>query len=395
VICYIWARIVIAQYLIFRSRHLIVARGLTMIITYIHSNHPIDSFRVQLRCRNFADAINRVGWHCANVLDLDSFIQNTPEAHQKCSESDLLVIHRYLYGPVLQAIEYWKARGKKVILDFDQAINHLTSDIPCHSFWLRKKPLEEPSTREAPLGMPVDSTPLEQFKWGLGLIDAAIVSSTRLLMDWTPFTEVYEIPDYLNTDQYPAFKQVHEDEIWVGTTHAARFDSLKHSGLLNALEKVCWRRPQVKLVLSESQCEAGSLLNIPLSQVVTYPPDSFEAWADILLKLDIGLIPIYSDYDLRFGRINPLEFMISKIPWVASDQPCFRELSRYGKLIQNSSSAWEVVILKMVDNIDVIRKRVLGEPFLFALSQDVNENIDKVLRLYSHILNQTQRSGAR
>lgn len=366
-----------------------------MIVTYIHSHDPIDNFRVQLRCRNFADAINRIGWHCANLLSLDSFIQNTPESHQMCDESDLLVIHRYLYGPVLQAIEYWKARGKTIILDFDQAINHLTSDIPCYSFWLRKKPFEELSQGEVPPGMPVDSTPLQQFQWGLRLIDAAIVSSTRLLMDWSPFTEVYEVPDYLNTDQYPAFKQVHENEIWVGMPHNTRFDSLKNSGLLNALEKVSESRPQVKLVLSESQCEAGRLLNLPLTQVVTYPPDSFESWGDILLKLDIGLIPIYSDYDLRFGRIHPLEFMISKTPWVASDQPCFRELARYGKLVQNSSSAWEVVILKIVDNIDIVRKRAGGEPFLFALSQDINENIDKVLRLYTHILNQTRRSGAR
>jgi hypothetical protein len=366
-----------------------------MIITYIHSNHPSDKLRVQLRCRNFADAINRIGWHCANVLDLDSFIKNTPESRQQCNESDLLVIHRYLYGPVLQAVEYWKARDKKIVLDFDQAINHLTSDLPCYSFWLKKKAGEEDTPREVFPGMSLDSTPWEQFKWGLGLIDAAIVSSTRLLMDWSPFTEVYEVPDYLNTDQYPASKQTHENEIWVGLANATRFESLKNSGLLNALEKVCQNLSQVKLILSEAQCEAGSPLNIPRSQVLTYASNSFEEWADILLKLDIGFVPAYGDYDLRQGRINPLEFMISKTPWVASDQPCFRELQRYGRLVLNVSSAWEVVILKMVDNMETIRRRAGGEPFLFALSQDVHENIDKVLRLYTHILNQTRRSGAR
>jgi len=87
--------------------------------------------------------------------------------------------------------------------------------------------------------------------------------------------------------------------------------------------------------------------------------------------------------------------MISKTPWIASDQPCFRELSRYGKLVQNACSAWEVVMLKIIDNIDIMQKRAAGEPFLFALSQDVNENIDKVLRLYTHILSQTQLLDAR
>jgi len=366
-----------------------------MIVTYIHSNHSEDQFRVQLRCRNFADAINRIGWHGANLLDLDSFIQNTLEARQLCDGSDLLVVHRYLYGPVLHAIEYWKARDQKVIVDFDQAIDCLTPEIPGYSFWLKGKPFEPGPMGQLCSGNQTNSTPLEQFKWGLGLIDAAIVSSTRLVIDWSSFTEVYEVPDYLNTDQYPASRQPHENEIWVGVANNTRIASMKNTGLLSALENVCRNRPQVKLVLCDSEYEAGRLMNIPSSQVVVYPSNIFEQWADILLKLDIGLVPLHGDYDLRRGRINLLEFMISKTPWIASNQPCFRELSRYGKLVQNSVSDWESALMKAVDNIDIMQKRATGEPFLFALSQDVNENIDKVLKLYTHILAQPQRSGAR
>jgi hypothetical protein len=365
-----------------------------MIITYVHSNRPEDHFRVQLRCRNFADAINRIGWHSANLLDLSSFIQGTPEAHRLCSGSDLLVIHRYLYGPVLQAIEYWKARDKKVIVDFDQAINFLTADIPGHAFWLEGVAAENTAKGEQGQGCLIDSTPMEQFKWGLGLIDAAIVPSTQLAIDWSPFTEVYEIPDYLNTDQYPAFKQLHENEVWIGMANHTRIASIKNSGLSNALEHICQTHPQVKLVVSRLDCEAGKSLNVDPTQIIVYPPNSFEEWADILLKLDIGLVPIHGDYDLRLGRINLLEFMISKTPWIASNQPCFRELSRYGKLVQNSSANWEAAIIRIVENIDIVRNRAAGEPFLFALSQDVNENIDKVLKLFTGILNQTQRSGA-
>ena len=366
-----------------------------MIVTYIHSNHPVDQSRVQSRCRNLAYVINRSGYHCAHLLDLDSFVQDTPEARQVCDESDLLIIHRYLYGPVIRAVEHWKARDKKIIVEFDQAVNYLTSDIPSSSFWLNEKSGEADPQGGKHQGSVVDPIPLEQFKWGLSLVDAAIVSSTRLVIDWLPFTEVYEVPDYLNTDQYPAFKKANENEIWIGMANHTRFSSIKNSGLLKALENVCRSRPQVKLLLPDWEYKAGRKLDLPQSQVVTYSSDSVEEWADILLKLDLGLIPIHGEYDLRLGRIHPLEFMISKTPWIASDQPCFRELSRYGKLVQNAGSAWEVLILKLMDNIDIMKKRAAGEPFLFALSQDINENIDKVLRLYTHILSQTQRSGAR
>jgi glycosyltransferase involved in cell wall biosynthesis len=212
------------------------------------------------------------------------------------------------------------------------------------------------------------------------------------LIDWSPFTEIYEIPDYLNTDQYPAFKQVHENEIWVGMADHARPASIKNSGLLKALENVCQSHPQVKLVLPDREYQTG--LTIDPSQLVLYPANIFEEWADILLKLDVGVIPIHGDYDLRLGRIHLLEFMISKTPWIASNQPCFRELSRYGKLVQNSASEWESAVMKAVDNIDIGQKRAKGEPFLFALSQDIHENIDKVLKLYTHILAQPQRSVA-
>jgi hypothetical protein len=207
------------------------------------------------------------------------------------------------------------------------------------------------------------------------------------VVDWSQYAHVHEIPDYLNTDQYPGFKQVHENEVWIGLGNSTRIASVKESGLLKALENVCRQRAHIKLAVCDMGDQKEKSLNIQPSQLINYLPNSFEEWADILLHLDIGLLPICGDYDLRLGRINLLEFMISKIPWLASHQLSFPELSRYGRLVQNSSEAWEAAVLKAVDNIDVLQKKASGEPFLFALSQDVNENIDKVLKLFTYILN--------
>ena len=358
-----------------------------MIITYVYSNNPADALRVQLRCRNFSDAINRIGWHSANLLDLESFIQNTPETQAICEGSDLLVIHRYLYGPVLPAIEYWKARDKKVIVDFDQAINYLTPDIPIHSFWLQAEPFQQHVEGTHVAAKPMESSPLEQFKWGLGLIDAAVVSSMRLVVDWSPFTDVYEIPDYLNTDQYPAYKLSEENRIRIGIANAARSSSIKNSGLSTALNNICQSHPNVKLILCGQDEPVQSFLDVPSDQLVTYSSGLFEDWVALLHNMDLGLIPIYGDYDLRLSRINLLEFMISKTPWIASSQPAFREFSRYGRLVQNSAESWEAAILKSMDALNSLQAWASGEPFLFALSQDVNENIDKVVKLFTYILN--------
>jgi hypothetical protein len=359
-----------------------------MNITYIHSNSARDALRVQLRCRNFADAINRIGWHSANLLDIDAFIQNTPDAQRICAASDLLIIHRYLYGPILQTVEYWKARDKKVIVDFDQAINYLTPDISSHSFWVDGKPLAGSVHAGGAQAQQVriEPVPLEQFKWGLSLIDAAVVSSMRLVVDWSPFANVYEIPDYLNTDQYTAYKQARE-KIWIGLANGARITSIKNSGLLRALENVCLKYPQAQVVMIGPD-NGMPLLNIDPSQILFQSSSLFDEWVNILMKLNLGLVPVYGDYDLRLGRINLLEFMVSKTPWIASNQPAFREFSRLGRLVANTTDAWETAILKVIDNLDDLQLWAAGEPFLFALSQDVNENIDKVLKLFTYILNQ-------
>jgi hypothetical protein len=360
----------------------------SVIVTYVYSDCSEDQFRVQLRCRNFADAINRVGWHTANVLDLNSFIQNTPEAQKLCAGSDLIVVHRYLYGPVLRAVQYWKARDKKVVVDFDQAINYLTPEFPSYPFWIEGVPLEECATGNKKHEGNIDPIPLEQFKWGLGLVDAAIVPSSRLADDWAKYTNVFELPDYLNTDQYPALNQDHESETWIGLCNNTKSYNLDSSGLLRALENICREHPQVKLVLGDMELARTGKLDIPPAQVILSPSSSFEEWSNILPKLDIGLMPLWGDYDLRSSWINLLEFMVSKIPWIASDLVPLRPLSLYGKLVQNSSSNWEAAILNALDQLGVYKKKAAGEPFLFALSQDVNGNIDKVLKLYTAIINQ-------
>jgi hypothetical protein len=357
-----------------------------VIITYICSNRLEDKIRVQLRVRNFADAINRTGLHLAHVIDLDSFIKNTPEAHKICVRSDVLIIYRYLHGPILKAIQYWKAREKRIVVDFDQAINHLTPDMPDYSFWLEGAPLTSNSGIDFP-EKPIDPIPLEQFKWGLGTVDAATVASARLADDWSQFTNIYELPDYLNTCHYPVSDRAHEDEIWIGISHTTQYVSFKNSGLSTALEYICQEYPQVRLIIHDHENFANEDLDVDPTQTILYSPHFFGEWVNLLLKLDLGLAPVYGNYDLRLSPINLLEFMIVKIPWVATKQLAPHDLSRYGHWVQNSPEAWKSAILRAIEHLAVYQKKASGEPFLFALGQDVSANIDKAIQVYSAILN--------
>ena len=360
-----------------------------MIVTYVYSSCSIDQNRVQIRCRNFVDAINRVGAHSANLLDLNSFIHNTPEAQTVCSCSDLIVIHRYLYGPVLRAVQFWKARDKKVVVDFDQALNYLEPGIQGYSFWMEGVPLGGSVRTITDPAVLIDPIPFEQFKWGLGLVDAAIVSSSRLADDWSRYTNVIEIPDYINIDQYPALPRDSEDSFRVGLCSSTKYTRLNNSGLIMAMEEICRKNSFIKLILCDFESIEIDRLNIPEEQITSYSANSVEEWSSILPNLDIGIFSVSGDYDLRCSSLTLLELMVSKVPWIASDLAIFRPLSAYGTLVQNSSEDWEAALINAIDRIDYYRKKAAGDPFLFALSQDINGNIDKVLKLYSTILNQS------
>ncbi len=359
-----------------------------MLITYLHSTCPEDQIRVQSRCRNFADAINRTGTHSANLLDLDAFLRNTPAAQKVCAASDLLVIHRHLYGSILTAVQYWKAYDKKIIVDFDQAVNYLTSDMPGYEFWRHGSIFEGCLPGKKSEADFIQPSPLEQFKWGLGLVDGAIVSSARLANDWSSFTVVQEIPDCLNPDHYPAVRHNHANEIWIGLGNSTTIPGFKNSGLLPALENICRAYPQVRLVLGNSNGLQDQQMAIPSGQISRYNNTSFEESVIMLLKLDIGIAPNCGDYDMRKGSIDLLEFMVSKIPWLASEHGSYPELSQFGICVPNSPQAWESAILKAIDQLDANRKKAVGEPFLFALSQNVQNSAAKVLKFFTKVINQ-------
>lgn len=358
-----------------------------MVITFVFSQNPINHYRVQLRCFNLANAIGQTGWHKTYLLDLNSFIQNTEAAQEICNASDIIVIHQLLFGPVLQTIQFWKAREKKIIVDIDEAVNLTSPDMTGHDLW-EKGNLEPLYMEEFGLGSStINPPPLEQLKWGMRLVDAATVSSPLLVHDWEKYTRIHHVPDYINCDKYPGRVENDHEGIWIGFRGDQMSPaSLHQSGLAKALERICSKHSDVNIFISGLSTRLYEALNIPKERLVIFPDVSVEASPFIINNIDLGLAPAAGDFDQRLSWIRVLEYMVMKIPWIASDQLPYKELSSYGHLVPNSPYAWEMVIDEMIDHIEVFRNEAAKEPYVFALSQDVNENVFKVLSIYDSIL---------
>jgi hypothetical protein len=360
-----------------------------LIVTYIHSNNIFDQNRVQFRCQNFSDALRRTGWNSSYLLDLESFIQNTEKAQEICKKSDLLIIHRHLYGAVLQSVQYWKAQGKKILVDIDEAPNLLTPDIEDYQFW--RMGILKPGRKINGMfpNVPVLPIPLEQFSRGLKLIDAAIAPSARLADDWNNIVKTFHIPDYLNTDQYLMVRRQQKQKIHIGVSgcHISSLD-LQRSGLLTALEHICTKRADIVVYFFDVD---GALIIhsscIPLQQRVIVDNTQSYSWPGILSNLDIGITPVEGALGARTSVVRALEYNVTKVPWLASDLPPYRELNRYGWLVPNTTEQWEASITEVINHLDAYQVEAEREPYLFALSQDIYENIGKVLTTYESILN--------
>ncbi len=353
-----------------------------MIVTYIYPLAENDQLHVQLRCKNLAGAINRTGLHKSFLLDLDSFLNQSEDAQQICTQSDILVIYKHLYGHALRMVQYWQARDKKVLVDFDEALDMIPPDFDEHAFWKSETTSPLSARRER-------SSPLEQFRWGLRMVDSATVPSQHLVEAWSNLTTTHQVPNYLNINHYPPLPtQARSDKkVVVGIQcQAIGAESLASSGLLSAIEEILPLRPHVYFQIFSSPRSSIGRQSAASNRISYRPCVPYHEWPSILTGLDIGVAVINDAYGMHSSPIALTEFMIMRIPWLASDLPPFRALNQYGWLIPNAREYWKRSLIEVIDHLDLYRKEASRAAFLYALGQDVSANISKVLNLYQSIL---------
>jgi hypothetical protein len=126
-------------------------------------------------------------------------------------------------------------------------------------------------------------------------------------------------------------------------------------------------------------------LGLPEKQVIQRPWIPYTEWAKHLCQFDIGLAPLAGNYDDRRSWVRVLEYMVMKIPWVASTSPAYHELSPFGWMVKNDPSDWEAMLLDMVDHLGDYRAEAAGEPYFYGIGQSIDDNIDQVLNTYASI----------
>lgn len=350
-----------------------------MNITFVHSTLPEDQYRVHIRCQNPAAAMQSSGRHTVHLLALEEFIHNSPAAVEVCASAEVIVLHRYLFENTLAAVARWRARGKKVLVDLDLSVEHLEADRPGYAFWRKGilPPLYQNGSR------PVYPPPAEQLKWLFKMVDGILVPTPQLARDYFPFGRVQLLADYVNIHEYLIVPHQKRDEtVWLGLNMGGQaFSSLKRSGVLEGIEQALQQSSRLNLLLVGADPAAAYWLNrLPAERLEVFPVLQAEQIPAVLSKADLGLVPACGEFDVRQSPLPVVEYMAMKIPWIASNQPAFQGLAEYGRLVENSVSEWMRAIIRMANEIDTARQRAAGAPYLYALSQDAAENIEKIER---------------
>jgi hypothetical protein len=231
----------------------------------------------------------------------------------------------------------------------------------------------------------------EVVQWGLRLVDAVTTPSQRMLDDVHGLSSAILIPEYIDLDRYLTLGPQPHDGIILGwKNNSADAPGVLASGLQSALERICQVRPDVKVAIFGGDPAIPGMLNLPEGRLTYYPLDHPDDWPSLLSYVDVGLAPLSGALDERRGSADVLELMSMKIPWVASHGPAYYELRPYGWIIENNASTWERVLLDVIDHLPAYHEEACGDPYLFAISQGIEENIETVLTAFTELQGITQ-----
>ncbi|MGB9674025.1 MAG: hypothetical protein ACPL3P_07785 [Anaerolineales bacterium] len=349
-----------------------------MKIVFVHADSKEEWNSSEWRCAIPARAINRTKRHQASLVNIIDFGKNTPEVQELCAAADVIVVERNLFGGVLSAIQYWKARDKVVLANFDDAYDLMPESNLNYPFW--------GNGIIQTTGEKMNPMPLTQFKWGLRMVHAALVPSRRLVEDWQSYTKMVYLPNYIELDHYQNIRPESHKGIIIGWGGSiSHLQSFMDSGVLQALRNVCRMRPEVKVMICGNDLRITHNLGLPRKQMILQPWVSYREWPRVLSRFDIGLAPLAGAYDERRSWIKVLEYLVMKIPWIASEGSPYHEFRKYGIFVKNTTQAWEQAILDVVDHLVKYKEEASREAYLAGISLGIDDNIEKVLDTFTSI----------
>lgn len=276
--------------------------------------------------------------------------KQSPEVRAAVEEADVIVIERILAHSILERIPEWKAMGKRVIATFDDAY-HLIPPEGNESYHTWRGGNEAVVGRLSN-GEELKGSILNQFRRGLGMVDAAMVPSKLLADDYRQYCpDIRYIPNFIDPELYKDVRPRPRDGNtvigWGGSS--AHVLSWLGSGLAQALGTICRKYPRVSFHIQASDKRILSMLDKAKVRYEAAGWVPFYQWPHVVGSWDLYVAPLSGAYDFRRSALKCVEAGMARIPWIATDAEPYQD-AKGGILVENKSENWARAISYMIDS---------------------------------------------
>jgi glycosyltransferase involved in cell wall biosynthesis len=354
-----------------------------MKILFVESDMPQEYNCSMWRCVVPSRGLLKAGIQSV-VIRIEDWANRTPEATELTQEADLVFVQRNLFANVLETILYWRDKGKILIADLDDAYEYMTENTgsPSYEFWANSR-MTTPDGKF----QQISPKPMDQLKWGVYLCGNLSSPSKLICDDWKDYARTYWFPNYIDGSVYKR-KEVYKPPGrillgWGGSmTHQISWTG---SGLTEACKQIMTEYANVDLLLLGDP-RIQRFVDMPPSRKFSVGWVPASVFHVELCKFDIGLIPLYGEYDRRRSWIKSLEYTILGVPWIGTDSEPTREIqTTTGRIVANNAQSWYEALKYYVDNLTVLKQTAIENiPLGEALS--IENNTGTLVDLFQKIV---------
>lgn len=352
-----------------------------MKIVYLAADNDNEWNCSEWRCAIPVRAWQRSGLADAQLHRLPAFLAGNPDARQAVAAADVVVLERMLVGPMPWHVQQWRAQGKAVVLDFDDAYHLMQPDNRAFPFW------HEGFVRQPGGAMTrLKTLPIHEFKDYMFSVSAITTPSRLLCADYSELTNAARyLPNYLDWQRYERVGlQPHEGIVigWGGSM--SHYNSWNGSGLAQALRRVCRLRADVRVAVNGADPRIPDMLHSIRDRLIVRPWVLCGDWPREIAAWDIGLAPLHGAYDDRRSWIKPLEYSAVGIPWIATDSPAYLDIAPQGVTVRNGAANWERAILHMIDNLPAYQMQA-ERAREWAREQAIDRHLTEIRAMYQEL----------
>ena len=307
------------------------------------------------------------------------FLDAKTGSRTEIDQFDVIILHIAVLATSAKEIQHWKARDKLIIGDLSSPVI-LNENQESYTLYPSCSSLDDGSEGSN------RSVDRNQLLWTIKLTDGLITNSEVMQREWKGIRPTRYIPDYAVAENVQIKPREKQRVSQIGIViNSGGFDRLVDCAIYPEIERSLMKHPDCRLVIFGEHPHQAHQLQVPPAQKLFIASSDRSTWQNLLSEIDICLLPYSGCVDERIGRLDILELMLYRIPWVASSIRWLTPYQQFGWVIENTAVNWEKTINDLMEHGSYYQSETL-EGYLFALSQCLEENAYKLIEYISMII---------